>query len=118
MINRVTLIGRLGSDAEIKTGKGSPYTLLSLATSSGYYDSEKKWVESTQWHKVLVNWSFEAKKGDTVIVEGELVYYTGSDNVKHAQIRAKLAKQINGKDGDKKIQHTANGEVADDGLPF
>ena len=37
MINEVTLIGRLGADAEIKeTSKGDKYARLSLATNQKY----------------------------------------------------------------------------------
>ena len=57
MINKVTLVGRLGSDTEIKEAKnGKPFTKLNLATTSGYYDNNKKWVEQTYWHAVLAWW--------------------------------------------------------------
>ena len=43
MINKVTLVGRLGSDTETKEAKnGKPFTKLNLATTSGYYDNNKK----------------------------------------------------------------------------
>lgn len=97
MINRITLVGRLGSDTEIKDAKnGKPYTRLSLATSTGYYDAAKKWQETTSWHAVMINWRFEAAKGDMVYIEGELVYYTGTDKIKHAQVKAAIAKVLTG----------------------
>lgn len=119
MINRVTLIGRLGSDSDVRESK-SPYSILSVATTSGYYDSSKKWIETTQWHHVLANWKFEAKKGDLVIVEGELIYYNGSDGIKKAQVRAKTAKVIQSNTSGAKVsENVNNGEIDLDGdLPF
>ena len=54
MINEVTLIGRLGADAEIKeTSKGDKYARLSLATNQKYKKGDE-WQEKTEWHKIVV----------------------------------------------------------------
>lgn len=110
MINKVTLVGRLGSDTEIKEAKnGKPFTKLNLATTSGYYDQEKKWVEQTYWHPVLAWWKLEAKKGETVYVEGEINY----SEDKKAFIKANMVKVISGA----KAKTESNNE-AEDKLPF
>jgi single-stranded DNA-binding protein len=120
-MNKVILIGRLGSDSDIKEGKGSTYTLLNLATTGGYYDVNKKWIEVTQWHYVIANWSVDAKKGDLVMVEGELAYYTGTDGVKKTQVRAKYVKAYKTIAGQQKTQESITYEAVDvsgDPLPF
>ena len=110
MINKVTLVGRLGSDTEVKDSKsGKPFTKLNLATSSGYYDQSKKWVEHTDWHAVMAWWKLEAKKGDTVYVDGEINY----SEDKKAFIKANTVKVISGQ----KAKTESNNE-ADVNLPF
>lgn len=119
MINKVTLIGRLGGDTEIRENKsGKPFTKLNIATSSGYKDASGQWQETTYWHSVLANWRVEAKKGDTVYIEGELGYYTGSDNVKHAQVKAYAVKVLSGSSAGKKQQQNENNDDLGGDLPF
>ena len=81
MINLVTLIGRLGSDPDIKESKlGSKFAKLNLATIKKIKVGEE-WQEKTQWHNVVVFQptlatfiEYYAKKGATVFVQGTLVY--------------------------------------------
>jgi len=79
-INKVTLIGRLGADPELKyTASGTAVASVSLATSETWKDKatgEKQ--ESTEWHR-LVFWNRLAeiageypKKGDLLYVDGKL----------------------------------------------
>jgi single stranded DNA-binding protein len=110
MINKVTLVGRLGSDTEIKEAKNNKFfTKLNLATTSGYYDQEKKWVEQTYWHAVLAWWKLDAKKGDTVYIEGEINYTED----KKTLIKANIVKLISSP----KAKTESNNE-ADEKLPF
>ena len=110
MINKVTLVGRLGSDAEIKEAKNNKfYTKLNLATTSGYYDQNKKWIEQTYWHAVLAWWKLEAKKGDTIYVEGEINYTED----KKTLIKAYMVKVLTGS----KASNQSNNE-AEVNLPF
>lgn len=55
-VNKVTLLGNVGKDPEIRTmNDGSKICNLSLATSDAWKDKvtgEKK--ETTEWHKVFV----------------------------------------------------------------
>ena len=80
-LNKVLLIGRLGSDPEIKQMvSGKNVARLSLATSNTWKDKntgEKK--EKTEWHRVvifnegLVNVVQQyVKKGAQVYIEGQL----------------------------------------------
>ena len=52
-LNKVTLMGFLGSDAVVRTGKNNQqFTTLSLATKSSYKDKETgKYNERTEWHR-------------------------------------------------------------------
>jgi single-strand DNA-binding protein len=87
-VNKAILIGRLGSDPELKyIGKGdaTPVCNMSLATSSRYKDKEGQWIEKTEWHKVVV-WGKQAEncaeylaKGRQCYVEGRIVTDTWED---------------------------------------
>lgn len=91
MLNRVTLIGRLGKDPEVRRlESGAAVAKFTLATSESYKDKDGNKVETTEWHNIVV-WRTQAeiaekflKKGMLVYVEGKLTYreYTDKDNVK------------------------------------
>ncbi len=89
MINKVTLVGHLGGDPEIRTlENGTPVGRFSVATNENYKDKEGNWQSQTEWHNVVV-WRDLAerakmlKKGSTVYVEGKISYrkYTDKDGV-------------------------------------
>ncbi|WP_375616858.1 MULTISPECIES: single-stranded DNA-binding protein [unclassified Bartonella] len=81
MLNKVTLIGRLGADPESKTmNSGTEVVNFSIATSESYTDKKNNQkVEKTEWHSVVVFNPHLAKialqylnKGSKVYVEGKL----------------------------------------------
>jgi single-strand DNA-binding protein len=89
MINKVTLIGHLGGDPEIRTlENGTLVGRFSLATNENYKDKEGNWQSQTEWHNVVV-WREQAEKakslvkGNTVYVEGKISHrkYTDKDGV-------------------------------------
>lgn len=90
MINKVTLIGHLGGDPEVRNlENGTAVGRFSLATNENYKDKEGNWQTMTDWHNVVV-WRDLAdrartmlKKGSTVYVEGKISYrkYTDKDGV-------------------------------------
>lgn len=78
MLNQVTLLGRLGSDPEVReTSNGKAVANFSLATDETYTkDGEKQ--KQTTWHK-LVLWDKLAEiaqkwlhKGDLIAVNGRI----------------------------------------------
>ena len=74
--NKVTLIGFLGNDAEVRTNDNRSLTTLSLATKSSY-KKDGKYIEHTEWHRCVVfgklgEFAATLKKGAHVLVEGEL----------------------------------------------
>jgi single-strand DNA-binding protein len=78
-LNRVTLIGNLGKDPEVKyTPSGTPVAKIALATNERYKDKNGEWQDRTEWHNVVL-WQRLAeiageylKKGGKVYVEGRL----------------------------------------------
>ena len=90
MINKVTLIGHLGGDPEVRhLENGTAVARFSLATNESYKDKEGNWQTLTEWHNIVV-WREQAeraekqlKKGMLVYVEGKISYrkYTGQDGV-------------------------------------
>jgi single-strand DNA-binding protein len=84
--NRVTLIGNLGQDPEIKTMEtGKKVTHFTLATDDGYKNSDGQKISETTWHNIVA-WNGLAdiagkylKKGRQVAVEGRIVYRTYED---------------------------------------
>jgi single-strand DNA-binding protein len=74
--NKVTLIGFLGSDAEVRTSNDRSHTTLSLATKSSY-KKDGKYIEHTEWHRCVVfgklgEFAATLKRGAHTQVEGEL----------------------------------------------
>lgn len=82
-VNRVTLLGNVGRDPEVKviTG-GNAVAEFSLATSRGGYTGKdgKEVPQKTQWHRIkafgAITSSIEkyVKKGSTIYVEGRIEY--------------------------------------------
>ena len=74
--NKVTLIGFLGSDAEVRTNDNRSFTTLSLATKSSY-KKDGKYISHTEWYRCVVfgklaEFAGTLKKGAHLQVEGEL----------------------------------------------
>ena len=74
--NKVTLIGFLGNDAEVRTNNNRSFAVLSLATKSSY-KKDGKYISHTEWHRCVVfgklsEFADTLKKGVHIQVEGEL----------------------------------------------
>jgi len=78
-VNRVTLIGNLGRDPEVRhTRDGKPIVNLSIATSESWRDrttGERK--EKTEWHRVVIFNEALAKVAEQYIKKGSTVYLEG-----------------------------------------
>ena len=79
-LNRVTLIGNLGQDPELRyTQSGQAVLSLRMATTEGYFDNNtKERKEHTEWHTVVI-WNKRGEalnkllsKGIRICVEGRL----------------------------------------------
>lgn len=87
-INKVILVGNLGSDPEVKhTNSGSAIANLKVATSESWNDKatgEKR--EAVEWHRVVIFGKLAEvageylRKGSQVYVEGQLRTRKWTDN--------------------------------------
>jgi len=79
-INKVTILGRLGQDPEVRyTTNGNAIANVNIATTGGYKDKQTgQYVYITEWHRVVVyNKMAEVvqqycKKGSQLCVEGRI----------------------------------------------
>jgi single-strand DNA-binding protein len=86
-LNKVMLIGNVGSEPEIKTtGGGTKLAKVSLATNRKFNDRSGNQQEKTEWHR-LTFWDRMAdlveqyvKKGDRLYVEGRIEYSQTEDD--------------------------------------
>lgn len=87
MLNRVTLIGNLGKDPEVRRlENGAVVAKFSVATNENYKDNKTgEWQTQTEWHDVVV-WrqlaeraEAQLKKGAQVYVEGKLTHRSWQD---------------------------------------
>ena len=76
-VNKVTLIGNVGKDPEIKTfASGNKVANITLATSERYKDRNGEQKEETEWHSVQAF----GKLADVVerfVHKGSLLYLDG-----------------------------------------
>ena len=89
-LNKVTLIGNLGNDPEVRsTTGGNRVATFSLATSRSWNDASGAKQEKTEWHRCVV-WNTKnsqladivekyVKKGDKIYVEGRIEYRQWQD---------------------------------------
>lgn len=78
-VNKVTLLGQLGQDPDLKIlPNGSQVLNLRVATSRRFKGSNEQWSSVTEWHRVAMFGNRAESlvgmlsKGSTVYVEGEL----------------------------------------------
>ena len=95
-LNKVLLIGNLGSDPEITTlPSGDKVAQFNIATTESYKNKLGERVEDTEWHRIEL-WGGLAgvaeqylKKGDSVYIEGRIRTdkYTDSNGVEKFSFR-------------------------------
>lgn len=97
-LNRVTLIGNLGNDPEIRTTTGgNKVAQFSLATSRQWNSASGEKQEKTEWHKCIA-WNQAqrgtgladiveryVRKGDKLYVEGRVEYRQYEDKEKQTR---------------------------------
>ena len=89
-LNKVTLIGNVGADPDIRaTPTGGRVAQLSIATSRVWNDASGVKQEKTEWHRCVI-WNSKGaslvelveryvKKGDKLYVEGRIEYRQWQD---------------------------------------
>ncbi|MGB9696718.1 MAG: single-stranded DNA-binding protein [Ignavibacteria bacterium] len=97
-LNKVMLIGRVGTDIELKrTDNNIAYLRFNLATNEVYKNEKGESVQKTEWHRVVM-WGKLAeiassllKKGSHIYVEGKLntfTYEKGTEKYTSTRINA------------------------------
>ncbi len=78
-VNKVTLIGRLGRDPELKyTASGTAYCRFSMATDDSWTDRNSgERQERTEWHNIVA-WERLAEICGQYLAKGRMVYIEGS----------------------------------------
>jgi single-strand DNA-binding protein len=79
MINKVTLIGNLGQDPDMRsTASGTAVANLRIATTERRKDRDGNWNDHTEWHSVVSfgrtaeNVGKYCRKGKQIYIEGRL----------------------------------------------
>lgn len=79
MLNKVTLIGNLGQDPDVRmTQSGDKVASISLATKERWKDQSGERQERTEWHRIVFFGKLAeiieqyVKKGSKIYVEGKL----------------------------------------------
>lgn len=77
-VNKVILIGHIGSDPEVYNTKGGDKIVnLSLATSESWKDKDGKQEQRTEWHKVKC-FKKLAEIAESYVRKGSKLYVEGS----------------------------------------
>ncbi|MCB0509798.1 MAG: single-stranded DNA-binding protein [Chitinophagales bacterium] len=78
MINKVTLIGRLGKDPEVRRfDNNSSVCNFTIATSESYTDKEGNRIEQTEWHNLAIWRKGLVDVAEKYLKKGHLVYIEG-----------------------------------------
>lgn len=92
-INKVTLLGNLGADPEVRMGQdGSKIVTFSVATSEFWSDKQSgERKEKTEWHRVVIFNDRLAEVAEKYLRKGSKVYLEG-------QLQTRQWKDNNGVD--------------------
>ena len=132
-LNKVQLIGNLGSDPEVRyTPNGAAVANFNLATNESYTDKEGARQEKTEWHRVVLwqklaeNAGKHLKKGSMIYLEGKLQTRDWEDNDGNrkwtTEIVGRIVQYLDRKDSDGGGGSSRQGNSppgpTDDDLPF
>lgn len=76
-VNKVILIGNLGSTPEVKyTPSGQAVSSFNIATNEKWKDKDGQFQEKTEWHRIVV-WGKQAENCGKYLSKGKPVYVEG-----------------------------------------
>jgi len=139
-LNKVMIIGNLGSEPEMRfTPNGNPVTSFSVATNWVYTTSEGERKQETEWFTVVA-WNKLAEQCNQFLTKGRLVYaegrlhtrtWEGQDGQKHyrTEIIASrvtfLDRQASAalpeekvEEAEEKVEEAEVGELEPEDIPF
>jgi single-strand DNA-binding protein len=76
MVNKVTLVGRVGKEVESQEVNNKTVAKFSLATTESYKDKSGEKQETTTWHNIVI-WGSLADICVKYLQKGSLVYLEG-----------------------------------------
>ncbi len=128
--NRVTLLGNIGADPELRVTAGGQSVLkIRMATTESYLDKNRVKQEKTEWHSVVC-WGKQAEalskflqKGSKIFVEGSLQTqsYDDKDGNKRfkTEVNAKSILMTGGAGAQRRDEPKSdtNGDAGDD-VPY
>ena len=130
-LNRVTLIGHLGQDPELRhlPNSGQPVASFSIATDEAYTDKQGQRQQRVDWHNIVVfgkaaeSCKEYLKKGREVYVEGRLRIreFEAKDNGgkrQRAEIIANRVQFLGARLAEAKATAEVEGDLASDDAPF
>jgi len=97
VINKLTLIGRLGQNAEAKTAQNNKeYVVLSIATQESWKNEKGDYETRTEWHRVyawrnLSKFAKTLQKGQLITLEGTLRYREVEDEIEGTTFKHRIA---------------------------
>jgi single-strand DNA-binding protein len=132
-LNKVMIIGNLGSEPEMRfTPGGNPVTSFSVATNRVYNTPEGERKEETEWFAVVA-WSKLAETCNQYLTKGQKIYVEGrlhtrtwesQDGQKHyrTEVIANqvlfLDKRSSGPVTEEKQEEAPGGEIEPKDIPF
>jgi single-strand DNA-binding protein len=123
-VNRVIILGRLGSDPEQRQAGETTICSLSLATSEKYKNKSGELVEETEWHRVSFFGNMAevilkySKKGDQLYIEGKLKTRSWEDNGVKKYMTEIIGSSFTFVGGKQEATPQANDVPEEDSLPF
>jgi len=76
-VNKVTLIGNIGEDPELRyTGDGTAVCNMRLATNESYTNADGEEVQKTEWHNIVA-WARLGEICNEYLGKGSQVYFEG-----------------------------------------
>ena len=76
-VNKVTLLGRLGKDPDLRyTPSGTAVANFSMATDMVWKDQEGNQQQKTEWHRIVA-WKKTAEIANNYLKKGRQVYIEG-----------------------------------------
>ncbi len=77
MVNKVTLVGNVGNDPEVRyVSENVPVASFRLATSESFTGKNGEKVTNTEWHNIVV-WRGLAKVVESYVRKGSMLYLEG-----------------------------------------
>lgn len=124
MINKVTLLGRIGSKELKNLQNGGMVCRLSIATSRKFTDASGAKKENVTWHtvnffsKIAEIANNYARVGELIYIEGEIVNKKVDDNGTIKFYSSVTAREMKLLPSGKKQQEESNGNTAQEAIAF